>query len=234
MARTKSSTDYTKIKSFKNEADFKKAVAAANARIKRIQAAGDYTKLSKTFESFEKFKFDVTRNHYKNKYSSSMFTKSGKLSSSTKGMTKRQIKEYHKYVLSLLTAKDFTVPDVKTIAKNKAKELGTSLSEYMKRVDFWKIFRETKEATQYGSDEVFNAVEISANDHSLTYEEKLNVAKALLDALDVNYSDEQADVPVITKGSNTFTYEELNSLLSEDVTDNRIEKYTKRTKKLRE
>lgn len=234
MARTKSSTDYTKIKSFKNEADFKKAVAAANARIKRIQAAGDYTKLSKTFESFEKFKFDVTRNHYKNKYSSSMFTKSGKLSTSTKGMTTRQIKEYHKYVLSLLTATDFTVPEVKAIAKKKAKELGTTISEYMKRVDFWKIYRETQEATQYGSDEVFNAVEIAANDHSLTYEEKLDAAKSFLDALDVNYTDEQADVPAVVKGSNSFTYEEINELLSRDVTDNRIEKYTKRSKKLRE
>ena len=119
--------------------------------------------------------FDITRGNLKGNYNKKMFTKSGLVSTGISKLKTNEKKALSDFVLKLMKADDFTVPELKKIAKTKATLLGTSVEEYMKRVEFWKLFRQVKEDSIYGSDETYNAVDIVLN-HPITYEEKVKRA----------------------------------------------------------
>ena len=231
MARTLKAIMYEKLTSFKNDVELKKAIRAVNARIRRVKKSGDYSKLSKTLSYYEKMMFDITRGNLKGNYNKKMFTKSGLVSTGISKLKTNEKKALSDFVLKLMKADDFTVPELKKIAKTKATLLGTSVEEYMKRVEFWKLFRQVKEDSIYGSDETYNAVDIVLNQPT-TYEEKVKRAEDILESMGVGFEESGGVPPEIPKdGKDVYSYDELINLINKTVTSADYDKYTTGNKK---
>lgn len=178
MARTKkNSMDYLTSKVMSDE-DYKKAVKALNTRIKRVEAS-KYSSFSRSLEEINTFKTVVSGKNYKGSFPTGMITKSGNFSTSLKNMTESEKKIAKEFIKEQLKKRDMEVPALRKHVENRAKELNTSVDKYLADKEFWQLFRAIKDETSYGSDQVFNALELTNQDDS--YEARKEQAKQIIE-----------------------------------------------------
>lgn len=209
MAKRKNTVDYKNISIkdlINNPTLAKKAIAAANARITRLNKS-EFADVSREMERFNKLVFDTRNKIYPTKYNVKMFTKSDRFSYSNKGYSQHQTEMKYSQVLQVLRNDYFTVPALKNLYKQQAVKLGTTLDKYMKDKHFWKSFRELHESTKYGSDEIFNVVR-SLESKSVDYDEIVSIGKQLLEKA---YSPVNTDVKA---GWVSFTQQEFKDMLN--------------------
>lgn len=217
-----------------SEADYAKAVRMLNARIERMKGS-EYEPLTNLIEMSDLYKAKLRKNFSPLNTASmvngsKMLTKSGKFSTSLKGMTEREQNIAKQSILNLIkNPKNATKPQALKFAKQRAAKLGTSVDQYMKDKDFWKTFRDVMKETEYGSDEVFNAVELA---EQLDYEHKKSKAKEILDEYDkfrqsgIDYDDESQ--------VEHMSYNELYDIISgtrNELTNERVNKRSVREKR---
>lgn len=180
MARTKKNTmSYLGKSTAKWTADdYNRAVRALNTRISRVQKS-KYSDFSKSLEEFDKAITVITNPEYVGDYNKNMITKSGKLSTSFQGFTKEEKEQAIEFIKSMLKQEDLQVPELKKTVRRRAKELGESEEKYLQDKEFWKMFREIREENEYGSEETFNAIEMSEGNES--YETRKEKAKEYID-----------------------------------------------------
>ena len=216
MARVKNTMKYMNKSGVMTDAEYKKAVSSLNMRVRRVSNS-DYHDFSNTLSEVDKFKTVITAKGYKGSYNSKMVTKSGNFSSSLKGFTNKQKIAAKKYIKSMLENDDLTVPELKSKVKKRATDLNTTVSKYLKDKEFWKAFGEIKEETQYGSDEVFNGVEIAESTDG-SYESKKELAKKVIEDYKQWQQDDREELETIA----TVTGEELLNRMNKALTQKRV------------
>lgn len=218
MARVKNTMKYMTKSGVMTDAEYKKAVSTLNMRVRRV-GNSDYNFFSDTLSEIDKFKTVVTAKSYKGNFNPKMVTKSGNFSTSLKGFTKQEKIAAKEYIKTMLGKTDLTVPELKSKVKKRATDLNTTISKYLKDKEFWKTFGEIKEETQYGSDDVFNAVEITESTNG-SYESKKELAKKIIEEYKQWQQDEIDDMETIS----TMTGEELLNRMNKAVTQKRVNK----------
>ena len=223
MARTnKNSMSYLSVKEMTDE-DYKKAVKALNTRIKRVEAS-KFSSFSRSLEEINTFKTVVSGKNYQGSFPTSMITKTGNFSSSLKNMTDEEKKIAKDFVKQMLLKHDMEVPNLRKHVERRAKELNTSVDKYLKDKEFWQMFREIKDETSYGSDQVFNAIEtIDPND---SYEYRKEKAKEAIDNyrhwLDKGRPDYTEIEPLAKMSSKEF--EKFRKIMKKSLTKSRVKK----------
>lgn len=215
MAKRKNTVNYNNIKItdlINNPSLAKKAIAAANARINRMNKS-EFADISKEMEHYNKLVFDVKHKIYPTKYSVNMFTKSERFSLSNKGYSQHQLEMKYSEVLKILRNDLYTVPGIKNVISKAAKSFGVSVTQYLSDRLFWKSFRELYESSKYGSDQIYNVVR-TLESKQMSYDDIVAAGKQLL---------EQAQAPIIpaevkAKGVK-FTASEFKNMLNRNVTD---------------
>ena len=227
MARTnKNSMSYMN-KKLMTDDEYKKAVAALNMRLRRVSSS-KFSDFSKTLSEVDKFKTILTAKGYKGKFNTNMVTKSGNISSSLKGFSEKEKRFAKTWLKNMLEREDLVVPTIRKKVTKRADELGTTVDNYLKDKEFWKMFREIKEETEYGSGETFNAVEI-AESQANTYEERKRIAQRALDEYHKWQDDDdlsEEDLPDL----GTISGEEMINILSKAMTKQRVTKRSIRKK----
>jgi len=207
--------------------EYKKAVAALNMRLRRVSSS-KFSDFSKTLSEVDKFKTILTAKGYKGKFNTNMVTKSGNISSSLKGFSEKEKRFAKTWLKNMLEREDLVVPTIRKKVTKRADELGTTVDNYLKDKEFWKMFREIKEETEYGSGETFNAVEI-AESQANTYEERKRIAQRALDEYHKWQDDDdlsEEDLPDL----GTISGEEMINILSKAMTKQRVTKRSIRKK----
>lgn len=220
MARNKGTMSYLNKKTM-TDSDYKKAIAALNMRLRRV-GSSEFADFSASLSEINKFKSVLTAKNYKGQFNSAMITKSGHLSSSLKNFSAKEKKAAKEWVKSLLSREDLTVPFVKKKVETRAHELNTSVEKYLKDKEFWKMFREIKEETEYGSSETFNAIDI-ADGNSGTYEERKAIAQRALDEYNQWEEDEDLEAEDLDE-IGSLSGEEIIDMMTKAMTKSRVDK----------
>lgn len=182
-AKETGKTTYQTPKVF-NQKEFLKAVDALNKRIIRIKKTkyADYSRTLKDIQiEIDRIQNDVYKN---NPVKNSMYTKAGRVSTSTKGLTDAQKLSKYKEVVRLLNRQDLLRTNVKNINKKRAKKLGTTVQQYEKDKEFWALVDDLDETVYEDSTSIISAVETVNQDpkyKNLSYEEKKEEIAKLLD-----------------------------------------------------
>lgn len=162
-----------------NEKDYKKAVDALNKRIKRLSKDSVYSEFSNTLESIQVRSHQVKTGKVKDR----LFTKSGNIATSTRGLTEAEKLQNYQRVVKYLMKSDLKKTTIKKELKKKAEKYNTTIAELIKDRDFWRAYNAIDEETQYESTEIFNAIDIvERNRGSLSYLELKKEAESVLDS----------------------------------------------------
>ena len=143
MARVKNTMGYMTKSVVMTDAEYKKAVSTLNMRIRRV-GNSEYADFSRALTESDKFKTVLSAKSYKGKFNKKMVTKSGNFSTSLKGFSKEEKIAAKEFIKNMVEKQDLTIPEVKSKVEKRAKELGTTVSKYLKDKEFWKAFREIK------------------------------------------------------------------------------------------